>query len=302
MISKLIVNILSRLDQYIASNTSYSRSQVVKLIKAGNIQINNKIVTKSSQVVDVGDEITIDFALPDNNTQIIPDDTIEINYLYKDEYLAIINKKRGLVVHPSSGHKNDTLVNYLLKQDPNFKYEITDINNRPGIVHRIDKDTQGILVIAYKQNVLELLQQEIQIGKLHREYLALVNGKVIDKLFKVDAPLTKPNHTVRKAKVNTVSGRNAVTHFEFITYKNNVSLLKCKLETGRTHQIRAHLSFINHPIVGDTLYGGSNKYLTDGQCLTAYKIEFIHPITKKKIVCFAPLDEYFKKALDYYYK
>ena len=292
----------SRLDQYLSNKTSYSRSQIVKLIKSSKIIVNNKIIDKPSFNVNDGDIIEVDFSITNVEKNIIPNDEIEINYLYRDKYLAVINKSRGIVVHPSSGHTSDTLVNYLLKQDDNYKYDYSDINYRPGIVHRIDKDTQGILIIAYSNDILNAIQKEIQCGNFHREYLALVKGKIKDQLFKIDAPLTKPNHTVRKAQVNTLKGKDAVTHFKLISTRNNVSLLKCTLETGRTHQIRAHLAYINHPIIGDNLYGGSNNLLNKGQCLTAYKIDFIHPVSSKRIICYAPLDDYFKNALRIFYK
>ena len=155
----------------------------------------------------------------------------QIKYLILIIYLVVINKDRGIVVHPASGHNNDTLVNYLFEQDENYYFDnISSI--RPGIVHRIDKDTQGLLIVAYDVKTMELLQKQIQERIVHREYLALVKGRVKDKYFKVDAPLTKPNHSQRKALVDINNGKEAKTHFKLISQKNNYSFLSCQLETG----------------------------------------------------------------------
>ena len=302
MNNKFNVENSSRLDIYLSNVTTYSRSQISKLIKSNKIKINNKTITKSSFLVNIGDIIECDFTLDAKENDFKPTNTINIEYLYKDKYLAVINKPRGLVVHPASGHINDTLVNYLLNQDENYKFDVSDINSRPGIVHRIDKDTQGVLIIAYSIDIMEKIQKQIQEGKVHRNYLALVNGVIKDKYFKVDAPLTKPTHTQKKALVNPSYGKEAISHFELLSTKNNVSLLKCSLETGRTHQIRAHLAYLSHPVIGDYLYGDRNTKFKLGQCLSAYRIEFIHPVTKKKIVSYAPIDNYFKDALKYFYR
>ena len=295
------VNKSSRLDLYLAEITSYSRSQISKLIKNEKIQVNSNIVTKPSFLVKEDDIIDVDFSLSEVVNDYKPSDSIKIDYLYRDKYLAVINKPRGLVVHPSSGHINDTLVNYLSNQDDYYVFDVDDINSRPGIVHRIDKDTQGVLIIAYSLDVMEKIQKQIIEGKVHRNYLALVNGVIKDKFFKVDAPLTKPTHTQKKALVNPSAGREAISHFELLSTKNNVSLLKCTLETGRTHQIRAHLAYLSHPVVGDYLYGDRNTKFKKGQCLSAYRIEFTHPILKKNIISYAPLDEYFKEILRFFY-
>lgn len=302
MISKFNVTTTSRLDLYLSNSTSYSRSQISKLIKNEKIKVNNKIITKPSFVVNSSDVIECDFVLDEKITDYKPKDTISIDYLYQDKYLAVINKPRGIVVHPSSGHTSDTLVSYLSNQDKNYSFDINDINSRPGIVHRIDKDTQGVLIIAYSLDIMEKIQKQIQSGLVHRKYLALVNGVVKDNFFKVDAPLTKPTHEQKKALVNTSIGKDAITHFQLLSTKNNVSLLKCTLETGRTHQIRAHLAYLSHVVVGDYLYGDRNSKFKLGQCLSAYEIEFTHPVTKKKLKIYAPIDDYFKSALNYYYK
>ena len=302
MNSQFKVNKSSRLDLYLAEITSYSRSQISKLIKNEKIQVNSNIVTKPSFLVKEDDIIDVDFSLSEVVNDYKPSDSIKIDYLYRDKYLAVINKPRGLVVHPSSGHINDTLVNYLSNQDDYYVFDVDDINSRPGIVHRIDKDTQGVLIIAYSLDVMEKIQKQIIEGKVHRNYLALVNGVIKDKFFKVDAPLTKPTHTQKKALVNPSAGREAISHFELLSTKNNVSLLKCTLETGRTHQIRAHLAYLSHPVVGDYLYGDRNTKFKKGQCLSAYRIEFTHPILKKNIISYAPLDEYFKEILRFFYK
>ena len=248
----------SRLDVAVASLFNISRSQAQKAIKNGGVSVDSKVITSPSFAVS--SEMDIVFTPVKEEQKVLekPDEIIELDYVYKDEDIAIINKPRGLVVHPAPGHKNDTLVNQLL-EDESFAFKDDESeNNRPGIVHRIDKDTSGLIAVALNPEAEMILGQEVREGDFHREYLALVYGSVPDRFFRVDAPLTRPNHTVRKALVDIYKGRDAITHFVTLANNGKVSLLKCSLETGRTHQIRAHLNYIGFPIVGDSLYGRKN--------------------------------------------
>jgi 23S rRNA pseudouridine1911/1915/1917 synthase len=222
--------------------------------------------------------------------------------LYEDDDILIIDKERGMVVHPSYGHLSGTLVNAVMYH---CKDNLSSINGviRPGIVHRIDKDTSGLLAIANNVESQAILQNEIREGEFHRTYLALVYGNVKNKKFRIDAPLTRPNHTHRKAEVDIYKGREAITHCVTLANNGKVSLLKVTLETGRTHQIRAHLAYIGYPIVGDPLYGRRKEEVAlKGQALHAFKLSLIHPKTFKRVEFYAPLDDYFKDLLKYFYQ
>lgn len=293
-----------RIDVELAKLLAMSRSQTTKEIKAGFVSVNGKTVDHASFTLKVGDVISYTPVDKPQEGIAKPDAPFVIPYVYKDEDIAIIDKPRGMVVHPAPGHENDTLVNYLFSQDESFDFDHEDTQNvRPGIVHRIDKDTQGLLAIAENPDTQSALQNEIRQHEFHRLYLALVYGNVKDKKFKIDAPLTRPNHTVRRAKVDIYNGREAITHCELLGTNGQVSLLKCSLETGRTHQIRAHLAYIGYPIVGDPLYGHrKEKIALKGQVLTAYSLSLIHPRTLKRMTFYTPIDDYFKEVLRYFFR
>lgn len=300
-----LVDTSMRLDAFLSRSANLSRAQASKAIKAGNVKVSDKVIDKPSYTLKVGEQVLFAPVQEETTGILKPKDNVHLDFVYKSDDFCIINKPRGMVVHPAPGHYDDTLVNYLFNQGLNFDFSNDDGENiRPGIVHRIDKDTQGLLAVAMNEETQNLLQQEIRDREFHRTYLALVYGDVPDRRFRIDAPLTKPNHSCKKAKVDIYNGRDAVTHCVKLSSTGKVSLLKCTLETGRTHQIRAHLAYIGYPIVGDPLYGRNqdDKLISEGQLLTAYSLSLIHPYTMKRMTFYTPIDDYFKKVLRYFYK
>lgn len=293
----------ARLDAALATLSDVSRSQIAKQIKSGFVKVNGVITDQPSLKLKEGDVVEYEPIIVEKPAIEKPDEQVDLDYVYRDNDIAIINKPRGMVVHPAPGHVNDTLVNYLMNQDEEFDFDREDQTNfRPGIVHRIDKDTSGLLAVAMNPQAQANLQDEIRDGDFRREYLALVYGSVKDKKFRIEAPLTRPNHTEKRALVDVYKGREAITHCTLLANNGKVSLLKCSLETGRTHQIRAHLAYIGFPIIGDVLYGKRRETIADqGQALHAFELSLIHPRTLKRMSFYAPLDEYFKKLLRFFY-
>ena len=286
-----------RIDKFLSSKfDNYSRNYIQDLIKENYVFVNNLIV-KASYKVQLNDEIVIYFK--EDETLAIKPENIDIDIVYQDEDVAIINKAAGMVVHPSPGHYEHTLVNAIL-------YHIKDLSSingiiRPGIVHRLDMDTSGLICIAKNDYAHNFLAEHLKDHTMKRTYYAIVKGIVESKKGIIKTLIGRdPKNRLKMAVVNDL-GKEAITEFEVVdTYDNKYSLLKLNLQTGRTHQIRVHLDFIKHPIVNDMLYGINNKI--DYSCpllLHASKLEFIHPKSKKLVSFEIALPERFNKAIDF---
>lgn len=282
-----------RVDAFLSSKLKdMSRSQIQKLIEEKNITVNDKII-KSNYKIKSGDKIFV--SIPEPKELEIAAEDIDIEIIYEDDDLAVINKPQGMVVHPAAGNYSGTLVNALLKRCSN----LSGINGiiRPGIVHRIDKDTSGVLVIAKNDIAHRSLAEQIKEHSVKRIYIALVEGIMKNDNGTVDKPIGR-HHVERKKMAIVQNGRNAVTHYSVIERFRNNTLIEARLETGRTHQIRVHMSYIGHPLVGDPVYGfKKQKFKLAGQALHAKVLGFIHPRTNEYIEFMSPLPEYFENLL-----
>lgn len=264
-----------RLDAFLnAEITDLTRSQLQKMIKDQNILVNDQPVSKSGYKVTKGDKILVN--VPEEEPiKAIPED-IPLDVIYEDDDVLVVNKPQGMVVHPAAGHPNKTLVNAIL-----YHSKINDDDMvRPGIVHRIDKDTSGLLMVAKNNLAKQSLMEQLKEKSNLREYLAIVHGNFEEKNGKIDAPLGRSKFD-RKKQAVIDGGRHAVTHFTVLEQFENYSLLKLKLETGRTHQIRVHMQYIGHPVAGDPLYGPKHTLPGKGQFLHAETLGFEHPRTHK---------------------
>ena len=261
-----------RIDTYLSNKLDISRSKIQKLIDEEKVTVNGKVI-KSNYKTKLNDEIEIDDEL-DFDITVEPVE-IPLDIVYEDEYLMIINKPSGLVVHPAPGHYDDTLVNGLLFYLNKDKTK----NIRPGIVHRLDKDTSGLMVVAKDEKTMELLSEMISKKEVERKYLAIVDGVIKENTATINAPIGRDPSNRQKMAINP-TGKNAITHIKVIERFKNNTFIECLLDTGRTHQIRVHLSYINHRVTNDPVYGEGNEF---GQMLHSYSIKFIHPITKKEL-------------------
>lgn len=289
----------NRLDSYIASKgLELSRSMIKKLLEDGKITVNGEI-TKASYKVQLNDKIEIDIEKPKEvklEAQEIPLDVI-----YEDNDILVVNKQKGLVVHPGNGNLDGTLANAVMAH---CKDSLSGIGGelRPGIVHRLDKDTSGLLIIAKNDKAHIKMSEQIKDRKVKKTYIALVRGIISENEATINMPIGRSTKDRKKMAV-TKNGKEAITHFKvlnrFTTNKASYTLLEVKIDTGRTHQIRVHMAEIGHPVIGDTVYSnGKNEFGVVGQCLHAKKLEFIHPITEKEMNLEAPLPEYFEKIIE----
>lgn len=284
----------TRLDVYISSKLEdKSRSYIQDVIEAGNVKVNDK-QKKSNYKLRIKDYVTL--MMPENKELEVEKENITLDILYEDSDVIVVNKPQGMVVHPAPGNLSGTLVNALLFHCK----DLSGINgvNRPGIVHRIDKDTSGILVVAKNDNAHQKLAEQLKEHTMTREYIALVEGVINSDEGIVDAPLGR--HPVDRIKMSVIkNGRNAITHFKVLERFKANTLVKCILETGRTHQIRVHMSHIGHPIVGDPVYGyKKQKFKLEGQLLHAKKLGFIHPSSGKYMEFESQMPNYFTKVIN----
>ena len=284
-----------RIDSFIPSiKKDISRSMVQKLIEEKNIKVNGK-ETKHSYKLKLNDEIEI--SIPEAKEIDLKAQDIPLDIIYEDDDIIVINKPKGMVVHPANGNPDGTLVNAVMAI---CKDSLSGIGGeiRPGIVHRLDKDTSGAIIVAKNDKAHVNLSEQLKEHKVKKTYLALVRGIIKENEATINMPISRSNKDRKKMDVNK-EGKEAITHFKVLgRYKNKYTLLQINLETGRTHQIRVHLSYIGYPIIGDEVYSnGKNEWGIKGQCLHAWKLEFMHPITKEKISLEAEIPEYLKNIL-----
>lgn len=284
-----------RLDKVIAElDPDISRMTVQKLIEDDKILVNGK-KEKASYKVKINDKIIIEFEKPKESK--LKAEEIPLNVIYEDNDIIIINKEKGMVVHPGNGNPDGTLANAIMAR---CKDSLSGIGGeiRPGIVHRIDKDTSGIIIVAKNDKAHLNISEQIKEHKTTKTYLALVRGRVKENEATIDMPIGRSKKDRKKMAVDK-DGKKAVTHFKVLKRYSDCTLLEVVIETGRTHQIRVHLSEIGYPIIGDYTYSnGKNRFDVEGQMLHAYKIKFKHPTTNKEVEYTAELPKYFKDILE----
>ncbi|UXV43268.1 RluA family pseudouridine synthase [Staphylococcus simulans] len=282
-----------RIDKFLPEqNSDWSRSQIQDWIKEGLVEVNQKVVKanykmKKNDQVQVTEKETVEADIQPEN--------LDLDIYYEDEDVAIVYKPKGMVVHPSPGHYSGTLVNGLM-------YQIKDLSGingeiRPGIVHRIDKDTSGLLMVAKNDIAHRGLVEQLMDKTVTRKYTALVHGNIPHDYGTIDAPIGR-NKVDRQAMDVVDDGKDAITHFNVLEHFNNYTLVECELETGRTHQIRVHMKYIGYPLVGDSKYGPKKTMDIGGQALHADVIGFTHPVTGEYIERKAPLPDYFEEILE----
>lgn len=282
-----------RLDKYLANNTEYSRAIISKMLEADYITVNEKI-EKPSYKVREHDNIEIKDGFIEE-TDIKPTE-MNLDIVFEDNDIMIINKPSGLVVHPGSGNQENTLVNGLM----HYTNNLSDINGeeRPGIVHRIDKDTSGLLIVAKNNKTHSILSEYFKNhDNIKREYIALVVGEFPHESATIDAPIGRDPKDRKKMAVIADNSKDAITHIRVLKKYKGYTLLSCILETGRTHQIRVHLNYIGYPVYNDPVYN-TKKATEFGQFLHSAKMDFIHPITKEKMHFEAPLPQEFQEFID----
>lgn len=282
-----------RIDKVLGHHLKqFSRSQIQKWVTDGNVTVNGQPV-KPKYKLAVGDQVVVSPEAPQKID--LEPENIPLDIVYEDDDVLVVNKPQGMVVHPAPGHPNHTLVNALLYHSP-----LSTINGefRPGIVHRIDKDTSGLLMVAKNDMAHRSLAAQLKAKTNQREYVALVHGVIKQEAGTIDAPIGRSRKD-RKKQAIVSDGRHAVTHFKVLKRYRHYTLVSCRLETGRTHQIRVHMKSIGHPLAGDPLYGPRKTLTGKGQYLHARELGFKHPRTGKQLLFTAPLPDYFQRMLDH---
>ena len=285
----------TRIDRYLAEKDSgFSRSFIQKLLKDGQVTVGGK-PAKSNYKVREDDSIHLE--VPDSSEpDIVPED-IPLDILYEDEDVLIVNKPKGMVVHPAAGHYQGTLVNAVMAHCGDSLSGINGVM-RPGIVHRIDKDTTGALLVCKNDTAHRDLAEQLKDHSIRRRYRAVVQGNLKDDEGTIEGPIGRHPTDRKKMAINHKNGKDAVTHYKVLERFGQATYVECRLETGRTHQIRVHMASIGHPLLGDTVYGSSrNPYHLEGQALHAMILGFVHPRTGEYMEFTAPLPEYFVKLL-----
>lgn len=287
-----------RLDQYIAGRCmDLSRSYIQKLIKENRVTINDNVQSKSKTSVQEGDIVMV--SLPDPKELEIKPQDIPLDILYEDNDVLVVNKPKGMVVHPAPGHYEDTLVNAVLYH---CRDNLSGINGvlRPGIVHRIDKDTTGALIVCKNDKSHQKIADQLRAHTITRSYRAIVYNNFSEEEGTIQAPIGRHPTNRKKRMVTEKNSKEAITHYKVLDHLNHkFNYIECRLETGRTHQIRVHMSHIGHPLLGDEVYGPVNSKFKNlqGQTLHAATIGFIHPTTEEYMEFSAPLPDYFEKLL-----
>ena len=284
---------INRIDKYLIDKLDLSRSKVQEMIKQELVLVNNKNI-KNSYLLKENDIVSIIGELT-KETDAKPEE-MDLDIIYEDEDVIVINKPSGIVVHPAAGHYTGTLVNGLLAHTNSLSNSNGEL--RPGIVHRIDKDTSGLLLVAKNDKAHEFLASQLKDKTLSRTYIALVYGVINHETGTIDAPIGRDINDRKKMAVTDINSKDAITHFKVLEKYKDTTLLEVKLETGRTHQIRVHMDYIKHPIVNDPVYGRRKLIDETGQCLHAKTIGFIHPSTKKYMEFTSELPECFTNILN----
>ena len=282
-----------RIDSYLSKKLDFSRSRISKMLKDGYIKVNDNNV-KNSYILKENDIISI-LDYEEEQLSLEPEN-IEIDIVYEDDDLLVVNKPNGMVVHPAIGNNHGTLVNALLYHSKS----LSDINGefRPGIVHRIDAYTTGLLMIAKNNKAHELLANELSLKKTKRKYIALVWGVIKEDTATIDAPIGRDSKDRKKMSVTSVNSKDAITHLKVLKRFKDATLIELTLETGRTHQIRVHMDYIGYPVVNDTVYGRRKQIDETGQCLHAYQIGFNHPTKGEYMEFNCDIPECFKNILN----
>lgn len=286
----------SRLDAFISGQLEdLSRSYIQKILKNGGVLVNGKAVKSSYRVAE---NDVVEVTVPEPEEPEVAAEPMELDIIYEDQDLILINKPKGMVVHPAAGHTSGTLVNGLLAH---CRGDLSGINGvlRPGIVHRIDMDTTGVLVACKNDSAHQSIADQLKVHSITRKYYAIVHGVIKEEEGTVDAPIGRHPTDRKKMSINYKNGREAVTHYRVLQRFEKYTYVECQLETGRTHQIRVHMASIHHPLLGDTVYGPAKCPIPglQGQTLHAGVLGFVHPRTGEYMEFSAPLPEYFQKLL-----